>query len=507
MIDTIVIRIHGLDRYKAIVKEFNLKRNTGFKIKSATILNNKENERLENMPHISQKERLDIMELTGNAEYLIKTQVSKQISKSSHYSFAYRIDYTRDFIELNFSIPKYRYGTNVFMYVEHQKNKDFKYWFHSILENNIDEAPKRIRAAIIGILKIEFIMHTIDLRDVEINRIDVCFNQIFKNKVEALTYFNYQKRLRKKNSRDGEGGKTDWDTSFSYVTKRSSSKIYHKGTEYKKHDLKEHLKFNEKKGYPHFETKKIQAFADRILRYEVTIRSAELNYIFKHNIFRRDCPFFKMNIADYKRIGNIIQRNDRIAEKIGELPESEKILFKKLHPYEKINSEDRKIYKYVSNLIERKPYFIMKIDEEDKIYNLKTVSYECMVAPFSEELISLCLKKLIGFINEFQIKALPDVERIMILIDEYNSKHKQGFQKSDMIQFYEQLIKNGSFKEAAKMCNYSRATLYRYKDRFKKLGITENSVQPNNEYSLPSAPLDMKEYHSYLQTSSLIKIL
>lgn len=507
MIDTIVIRIHGLQRYEAIVKEFNLKRNSGFKVKTATILDNKEHKRLENMPHLSQKERLDIMEMTGSGEYLIKTQVSKQVSTSSHYSFAYRIDYTRDFIELNFSIPKYRYGTNVFMYVLHQPNRDFKYYFHSTLENNIEEAPKRIKYAIVNILKNEFILHSIDLRDVEINRIDVCFNQFFKNKEDALTYFNYQKRLRKKNSRDGEGGKTDWDTSFSYVTKRSSSKVYHKGTEYKKHDLKEHLKYNEKKGFQYFETNKIQAFADRILRYEITIRSAELNYLFKHNLFRKDCAFFKMNLADYKRIGNIIQRNDRLAEKIGELPESEKSLYKKLHPYEKITSEDRKMYKSVSKLIERKPYFMMQIDEEDRIYNLKTVSYECMTAPFSIELISLCLKKLTGFINEFQIKELPDVERVMILIDKYNAQHKHGFQKSDMLQFYELLIKYGSFKEAAKMCNFSRATLYRYKDRFKKIGITENSVQPNNEYSIPSAPLDLKEYHSFLTYSSLSKIL
>jgi hypothetical protein len=505
MIDTIVLRVHNLGKYDPLIRWLNLQRNSGIKLKNATV-DEKEFERIEKMKHFSPTTRLDIMEFTGSGEYLIKTQISKMVSTSGHYAFTYRIDYTRDFMELNFSIPKYRYGTNVFMYVEHIRNRDFKYYQHSTLEYNLDEAPKKIISAIVRIIRSEFGAYKIDFRDVEVNRIDVCFNQVFKSKEDALVYFNYQKKLKKKNSRDGDGGKTDYDTSFSYVTKLSSSKIYHKGTEYKKHDLKEHLKYNERKGYEHFETKKIQAFADRILRYEVTIRSGELNYLFKHNLFRKDCPFYQIHLKDYTRISNTLKRNERISKKIGELPESEKALFKRLNPYERISSDDRKLYKSIAHIIGSKPYFMMVIGEDEKLYNLKTVNYQCMTALFSKELIKLCLKKLLGFITEFQIKELPDIERVIILIDKYNSEHTHGFQKSDMIQFYEQLIKHGSFKEAANAGGHSRATLYRYKDRFKRIGILENSVQPNNEYSIPKAPLDLKEYHSILTYSTLNKI-
>jgi hypothetical protein len=375
------------------------------------------------------------------------------------------------------------------------------------LEHNIEKAPGYLLAFIKNFFKREFIFTSIYLGDLEVNRIDICFNQIFKTKEDALLYFNYQKKLKKKHSREEDGGQTDYNTSFMYKTARSSSKIYHKGTEYKKHDLREHLKINDEKGVQYFDTKKFQELADRMLRYEVTIRSAEMNYLFKHNIFRKDCPLFKIDYKNYLRIDSIKQRNNRISKTIGSLPDDEKEAYRKYHPYERISKEDRNTHKYVSQLLQRKPYFMMQIDRRDEIYNLETVNYDSKDALFSEALIKLCLKKLLDFMNEYKIRELPNEERVNLLLDEYNKTHKAKIQKSDMVQFYNLLVKYGSFKEAAKFSRYSRATLYRYKDRFKKIGITERNVQPDKSYSIPQAANDFREYHSFLDKTGLLRKL
>ena len=147
----------------------------------------------------------------------------------------------------------------------------------------------------------------------------------------------------------------------------------------------------------------------------------------------------------------------------------------------------------------------MSITDDEQEYNTRTIKENCGVALFSKELIALCLKKLLAFINEFKIKELPDEEKINSLIDELNNRNRKKFQKADLTRFYKELVKHGSFKEAAIALNYSRATLYRYKEKFKKIGITENNVQPNNDISIPTATLDFAEYHAYLFNSNLIR--
>ena len=184
-----------------------------------------------------------------------------------------------------------------------------------------------------------------------------------------------------------------------------------------------------------------------------------------------------INLKNYLRIDSIKQRNDRIAKKIGELPDGEKDFFKKLYPYEKITRDDRSTYKYVSELMNQSTHFMIKISPVAEIFNRESVSFSEDKSLFSGELLRLCLKKLVVFINEFRIQELPNEEKINLLIDNYNTSHKEKMQKADLIRFYQLLVKHGSFTEAAKYFHYSKATLYRYKNRLKRLGITENNVR------------------------------
>jgi len=497
MVDTIVLRLHNLTKYNDLIKRLELKKTGGWTSEIAEV-ETEELQRLRGAGYKTSKQIIDILKINRTGEFLVKTQVGKHMNSSSHYAFTYFINWTRGFIEFNFSIPKYKFGSNVLMYVPHYIDKDFIYAYHSTIEHNLRIAPKMIRGFIIGFLKKEFPLDEIDLRNVEVNRIDVCFNQMFRTKEDALKYLEYQKRLKKKYAKEEEGVMREYATSLMYVTQKYSAKIYHKGTEYKANDSKEHLKINKQKGKDYFMIDKFQACADRMLRYELTIRSGYLNYLYKHKIFRKDCPFFKIDYRNYQRVQNAIQKNDRISKRVGLLSNDQKEKYLKVNPYEKISPNDRKTCKSVSHLIETKAHFMMEITEDSKIYNQKTVTYKTNTAKFSGDLISLCLRKLLSFIDEFQIKELPDEEKVNRKIEEINRIGRTKLPKNEMLHFYSLLQKYGSFKEAEKYSNFSRATIYRYKERFKEIGIFDTSIKPLDTYSLPNSTVDFREYHSAL---------
>jgi hypothetical protein len=497
MIDTIILRLHDLNKYKELIKGIGLNRNNGY-TKSIGEVDTAEVVRLRNMGYGKPKDLISILQINKSGEFLVKTEFGKQVNSSNHYAFTYFIDWTNDLIEFNFSIPKYRYGSNVLMYLEHIGDRDFKYYENSTWEYNMRRAPSLLKSFIDHFLKNEYILYKIDKNDLEIHRIDVCFNQLFRSKEDALLYLDYQKKLKKKFAREEEGTMREYATSIMYTTKRYSAKIYHKGSEYKKNDLKEHLRINNEKGVKYFKTDEFQAFSDRMLRYELTIRNAELNSLYKNNLFRSTCPFFAINYKNYLRISNTLKRNDRISKKIGGLHPRDKEAFLDANPYEKISKDDRANYKHIRKILESRTHFMLSIDERAKKYNEESVNYDENTAFFSKKLVSLCLQKLLDFINEFQISELPDSEIIIAHIDQYNRQHRSQLPKADMLHFYSLLILHGSFKEVAKFSHYSRATLYRYKDRFKKIGITETTIKPIQYYSIPETKIDFKEYHSHL---------
>lgn len=507
MIDTVIIRLHNLKKYERLLKLLERENRNGQTREIGTV-DIEELNRIKKAGHRKAKQILHILKLNRTGEFLVKTQRGKRHHSSGHYEFSYQANLDRDYLEMNFSIPKFVHGTNVLMYVEHAGDVHHKWTENNLFDYNVKRAPMLFMAFIKHFLNFQFI-DKIDLIDVEINRIDVCFSQVFKTREEALYYLEHQKKVRKKHSREEGGLPIDYGTSLMHTTKRYSAKIYHKGTEYKKNDLKHHLKINAEKGYDYFNTDKILELADRMLRYELTIRNAELNYLFKHFIFRRDCKDFKRHYKIYSKVAAILQRRDEIAKKIGTLKESEKEMYSLLNPYEDIDKKDKAIYRYVTKLLERIPSFRLETDEFSNLYNSETVISEnpkdevkCETARFTKELLSLCLKKLTDFIEEFHLMELPNEEIISIKIDQYNNVHKVKLPKAEMLKFYYLMEKSGSFKEAATISRCSKATFYRHIARFKKIGITQNSIKPEENLEFPKAPVDFKEYHDFLSNCS-----
>ena len=505
MIDTLVIRLHDLNKYSPLIKELELEQNKGYTLKTGKV----EPEKIQQLRSAgySPKQIITYLESSKKraGDFIIKSEAKHRVNKSSHYSFTYFHDWTRDFVEFNFSVPKYLYGSNVLQFVEHFWDQYYKLWENSTFQENMEKAPYYIMKFIKYFFWSEFILHKVDFRDVEINRIDISYNQVYNSAADVKQAFELLKNRTKKNSRDEEGTKRVYGSTIMFVTAGYSAKIYCKGPDYKKHELKEHLKINEKKGFQYFQIEKFQAFADRMLRYEITFRPAEINYLYKHNIYRKNCPQFKIDYKNYKRIDATKQRNKRISEKIGTLPTSEKTLYRKLHPYQFISDNDKKTYRYVSNLLSRKPLFMMAIEKGDDISNHVTTNYISDKALFSEEIIWICLQKLLSFVKEFQVKELPNEEIIGLLIDKYNSTAKVKLQKAKMFQMYLLLVKHGSFREAAKTNRYSKATLYRYVSKFKKIGITTHRIAPSDDYTIPRAAMDFREYHNFLFYNNLVK--
>ncbi len=177
MVDTIILRLHDLVKYKHVIKSLDLNNNNGYessigKVPFAeflsTIKANKERK----------KEALELLTMKRTGDFILKTKVGKQVNSSNHYGFVYFVNYLKDYIEFNFSIPKYQFGTNVLMFVEHEKDQGFNSYNCTQLEYNLKKSFALVSKFIENFFRREFLFATIDFEDLEINRIDVCYNQI-----------------------------------------------------------------------------------------------------------------------------------------------------------------------------------------------------------------------------------------------------------------------------------------------------------------------------------------
>ncbi|MGJ1352001.1 phage/plasmid replication domain-containing protein [Sphingobacterium spiritivorum] len=256
MLDTIVLRIHNLKSkyqyYVNFLQDISKEDNRVIKYNS----NNVFKDDVQTYQHYSDTSKIRFLSLRS-AIYV----------PSSHYSVVYNTNHERDYLEINLSIPKYIFGTNIFQFTDRRDIDTAQVW------NKFDRW--------INEFLIDFFPTSPDYVDVEINRVDMCLNQIFLTKEDALKYLSQQKTLQlyharsDKNRFNSYGNKT-----ISYVTSNYSFKIYHKGTEFRKNDYKELCKNNPK----NYDLELLADVADRTLRYEITYRKSGLNYVYKQSV-------------------------------------------------------------------------------------------------------------------------------------------------------------------------------------------------------------------------------
>ena len=188
---------------------------------------------------------------------------------SSTSQVTFSINENGGYIDFNLSIPKYLFGHSLAEFIPQSKSKRYMQYHFEL--NDISKQRELIHERLmkfvdlfLGDLSQMFKLDTIPNKDyIEIRRVDLCYNQHFDNKADALNYLHHQKKIVRKKSRSSGNRHEVYQTSLTYFTSHGSYfKIYHKGSEYigSQHgDIKKHNKIN-------------QAFVDSYFRSSDTLK-------------------------------------------------------------------------------------------------------------------------------------------------------------------------------------------------------------------------------------------
>src|SRR5688572_14587883 len=105
MIDTIILRIHNLEKYSRNIKILELNDRTGFSVETGKV-DLEEVDKIKATGHKKPKQVIEILKLNRTGDFLVKTQRGKMKLSSGHYECIYTVDWSKDYLEINFSIPK-----------------------------------------------------------------------------------------------------------------------------------------------------------------------------------------------------------------------------------------------------------------------------------------------------------------------------------------------------------------------------------------------------------------
>lgn len=498
MIDTLVLRVHNLIRHSRLVDLINRDFRSKYEQRSIQI-SRTEAQKFTEPVFADDIMMIDYFRVEGKGTHRLKYKSLEKLNTSGHYFLNAFVNKEKDFIEFNFSVPKYIYGTNVLMFVVHPWNKGFTYHIHNSLKYNLSTSYVRLIGFIRYFFETEFPDESfLTAKYLEIHRIDLCYNQVFLNKEDAFEYLEIQKSIQRKHTRQNSNKFREYESSFMYFNDRYSLKVYHKGTEYAKRDIKEHKKINTLSQKQIFDIQGLRNFSDRILRYEITFRKSMLSYLFNQYIFRKNCPIHRDLMNTYKKVESIIAKNERVSKNLKhKKKETTKEKYLEMNPFQRIDMNDKKNHKFIKNLLFKEKNFMYTVDEDVSDFNNKTARYSHFEprAHFSKSLFNECAKFFLNFINEFQVYEKPAFNAVDDLIDAYNTINEDDkLPKNEMLKFYK-LLETMTFEEIKKSNLYSKSTFFRYKDRFKRIGITQNNLMPIKTIV---SNITLNEYHSYL---------
>ena len=219
--------------------------------------------------------RETIFQLKTNSYETYEMLVLNGSLKTPSYSYEIFFRIFEERIDIEFSIPKFLYGTN-----------SFELYTHS---NYIKCSPYQLLIlSIKKFFKDIFFNVPVDFGLVQINRFDFCFNQIYKNYEESIKALNY---IKLKHSSVAD--KLNYKYGYVELTKSNYLKIYHKGEEFKKHDYKKITNPN------------ILKFSQNILRFEKKHTPKNISYFYNCNFKNRGRHFLKEEYLKQKKAGNI----------------------------------------------------------------------------------------------------------------------------------------------------------------------------------------------------------
>ena len=226
---------------------------------------------------IYQTDTMYQMKRTEYENYELMVINGSMKTPSYSYNIHYRIFDER--VEMEFSLPKYFYGTNIFELRSHSNKAN----------------PISVYDAFLLSTKIffeeMFFNVRIDWGAIEIVRWDFCYNQIFNTKKESLEALHYIKLKHQ-----SKGDRLSFETGFVQLTKTNYLKIYHKGEEFIKHDMYK------------LDSKNIEKYAEisqRILRYEKKCTTKNVAYFWNCNFRNFGRHEMKKEYLAQKKAGKV----------------------------------------------------------------------------------------------------------------------------------------------------------------------------------------------------------
>lgn len=298
MIDTISIRIHGInDLKKSTASEikavqdsklnlllpvhnelyikmlkykgryYSSKANKVVENNNTSLLNQEEYNLMNFEDKFSKHLQIrDVM--TMSDENYTKTffkSVNGKFSLTSGYSgITFNINDNQGFIQLQWSVPKHVFGHSLGQFVTQKYNDDYikdfsnlgKMKYHKL--KAYDRFISHVESFLSDVCFFFGLNGAINMNYVELMRIDFCFNQYFLNKTESLKYLDRLKSVHDTRHRNKINTQV-YKTSLAVTTAMGLYfKIYHKGTEYvnsKSGDLAKHIAVNNKMLEKHLSNK------------------------------------------------------------------------------------------------------------------------------------------------------------------------------------------------------------------------------------------------------------
>ena len=361
---------------------------------------------------------------------------------SSHYTLSYKYNVREDCVDFDFSIPKYLYGTNILQFVK---------YFGQDYETQYNFLMSFIRSFIKKIA-----IEVVDMANVSITRIDLCYNQFFNSKFDAFKYLDEQKKLLSKYARSSRNGAVRYDESLTYVTKRYSFKIYHKGTEFRKNDMVKLADRNPtKEGLDN-----LASVADRILRYEITVRKAQIDYLFKQNkLYNKYLGFY--------------------------YSESSRKSFRHLQP---------DFYKRCLKFAERGHNYVCSPVSQFEAIDTGNVF-------FSVDVFKLIYQFFWDYVAKFQMECKMSVYDVLKKIEaknndrdklpvEFDKMRRKASHNRNMLVSMALLAQYYPLSELRKSNIIGRSQFYKYQSQLKELGLHEKGVLVD----VPPPAIDYMEY-------------
>jgi hypothetical protein len=346
--------------------------------------------------------------------------------KSSHYELAYCLKESQDCILFNFSIPKLLYGTNVLQFIRHDFQTDYALRYGDYLRQALSDSYFDLIKFFNWWFQTEFTDLPISRYDVEITRLDFCYNQVFDSKAECFRYLHLLKKIKPPYLRETGDSQENYHTSLYYKNRQFSFKIYHKGAEYMRKDKTEHSRINYEENKEYFPREVLQDFADRILRYEITIRSSFMSRLFVQYIFRKDDPEWKELLADHnyllrqgfwrkRKWSSEKQRYVRVGPKFGSHLDPDRGINHVLHPtFKRKMNYIRKIYSKKFNFFldadnefvrNHQPFMDEDLERKDAYFDNKAL--------FSKLLFDRMAEAFVNKVNFFKVKFLGPYETLV----------------------------------------------------------------------------------------------